>query len=476
MKKFFTFSAALLLGVCAFAGLRQTNVKVANADDTPADSNVVANLLRDARKVGDDAVGYVKKTQIFLKTEAVEDIETHFHAGVPSLKRTTYYNADETALLMGDYDGGFESINSGYKNSGENAIHFTAKDGVTAENMFNDAQHNDGWTAVGQNVGSYYQTLTTLADSAVSTTWDTFSNGDYTTYRHRVGALTATNGAYDDNALNAFQYFVAPMLLRDNYISYDSIWVTQAPSFLSLRLYASTSDEGKVTVKAGDNEVLVAEARVYKGLSLNPGKMMLKGSFDWLVGQEMTLDFDAYNPEKQYTVSKQLSAGDELKVYDADSDAYKGFAELETGCRGWFEATNPDDNIKAKISCKVDVFWKPSTNSLWISIDEETSVKYTINTTSTWNILDANAKFSAYVWGGSYGDPGQFLEITHKTGTGTADVFEVTTNITAEHIIVVRINPDASEPSWADGVKWGQTNNVDLVAGTLSYNINWHNS
>lgn len=103
---------------------------------------------------------------------------------------------------------------------------------------------------------------------------------------------------------------------------------------------------------------------------------------------------------------------------------------------------------------------------------EPGEVTYTINTTSSWNILEADAKFAAWVWGGTYAS-GSWESITHVSGTGTADVFEATLDASATNIIIVRINPSADAPSWADGVKWGQTNDINLVGGQTSYAVQW---
>lgn len=465
MKKILTFSAALVLGVCAAAGIGRHNATFAHADPI-SDAEKVAELLTDA--IGSS--GYTKKTQIFLKTEAVEDIETHFHAGVPSLKRTTYYNAYETALLMGDYEGGFASINSGYKNSGDDAIHFNVKEGTTAANMFKAEQQIDGWTAKGQNVGKYYETLSTLTVVSDSAEWEHFDNNGYTTYKHVIHDFSVDSGSYNDPVLNSYQYFVAPMLLRDNYITYDSIWVTKAASFLSLRLYANKIDSGKSTVEPGENEVLIAEARVYTGLDFTPeAQWYLKGDFnEWGDTTPLEYVFDAYNPE-QYSVSQAVEAGQGFKLFQPNDGegVWKGIGNVEDGAKVWMDG---DDNIVSKVDGTITVYWKPGTDSMWIGVSNDSEVTYVINTTCSWDVLSAGAVFAAWVWGGTYGE-GSWLSANHVSGAGTNAVFSLKANITATNLKVVRLNPDASEPSWE--YKWNESSNVNLVAGQLNYNATW---
>ena len=65
---------------------------------------------------------YTKKTQMYLTEETVLQFKEHFHVNATS-DRTTYYNGDY--LLMGDFDGGFDIVNSGYMTEEGKMYHFT---------------------------------------------------------------------------------------------------------------------------------------------------------------------------------------------------------------------------------------------------------------------------------------------------------------------------------------------------------------
>ena len=283
----------------------------------------------------------------------------------------------------------------------------------------------------------------------------------YTVYKYTVGdKLTVTDGAYDDNVLNAYQYFVAPLLLRDNYISYDSIWVTQAGSFLSIRLYATDSDSGKSTVTPGEHDVLIAEARVYEGLSFEPEtKWYLKGDFNsWGETDRMVYTFDAYNPE-QYSISKAVTAGQKFKLYS--SAGWKGYSDIQTNAEKWFNDDN--DDIVSKINGTITIYWKPGENKMWIEVPGTSTAEYTMTVTNDWDIFSNSAVFYLWVWGNGYGS-GDWVTVTNPSGK----TFKATIRIEATNFELVRMDPGKTCPSW--DAKWnsGQT---ALTAGTLLYDI-----
>lgn len=59
---------------------------------------------------------YTKKSNIYLNADTEQEVKKYFHGDVAK-DRTTYYK--ENFLLMGDIDGGFDEINSGYRTSGK---------------------------------------------------------------------------------------------------------------------------------------------------------------------------------------------------------------------------------------------------------------------------------------------------------------------------------------------------------------------
>ena len=454
MKKLFIFMGALLLGVGAF-GIKGNRAVKTEADGEAA---AVATLLTGAMDANKQ---YTKKTKIFLNKDALADINNHFHAGVASLERATYYDETVGALLMGDYDGGFVNINSGYKNNdGDGSTHFTYKNAASPKTNELFSERNDGWTAAGQKVGGYYQTLTTLASAASLGEWSTFiGSGGFTVYKHTVTSLTVTDGAYGDQVLNAFQYFAAPLLLRDNYVSYDSIWVTQTTSFLSIRLYASSSDEGMSTFDAGENDVLIAEARVYKGLSFSPeAKWYLKGSFDgWVGNLEASYEPDAYHPE-QYRVTTTLASKDEIKFTNGTN--WYGFSALGAGDRAWLKDNS--DNIVIKLSGQHSFYLKPSTSSLEIGAltPDNGTIDLPIDI-GVWGSADT-ADIYAYVWN-TESDGHWFASNAAKTNITITGKFV--------NLILIRQNPAKSSGDW-DGV-WNKTYDLSFQHLSSLRILNW---
>ena len=266
MKKIITFSAALILGVCSFGATR--NVRAANA----ALSNDQATALKGLMESFIDVNGqYTKKTTIYLNNGDI-DVD-YFHAGHTVLKRTTYYT--DGALLMGDLDGGFDEINSGYANSGENMVHFSSKSGI--DGLTDAEERTVDYTVTGKTMADYFFDLQNLADSVQAADWSV-NEGVYT---HTISSLALdANGDYVDTLLKKFQYFAAPMLLQsvggaNHYLSPSSIEVKEYLGTLSIKLFA-TSDTGKLYSEGG----LLAEAIVYKGLRM-PGFYVIGDFSGW---------------------------------------------------------------------------------------------------------------------------------------------------------------------------------------------------
>ena len=449
MKKFLAFGATLLLGLGAFGVANNVRRASATYGDT------VHDILLSYKDVNGR---YTKKSEIFLNTAAVEDIDTHFHARYVSLERATYYDETADALLMGDYDGGFDDIKSGYRKNGANMEHFTYS-GYADPSLENLFEGPSDYKVDNTTPNTYFVNLTGLADAAYTAHWDTFDNNGYTTYKYNVGALTVTDGAYNDATLNAFQYFAAPLLLRDNYISYNSIWVTQAASFLSIRLYASKSDAGKSTVTPGENDVLIAESRVYKGLSFAPeAKWYLKTGEtkeNLNVQRELEYAFDAYNPE-QYKVTYTFGRLDWFTIHDGGENKY-GYSAIEN--QAWFG----EDNTKPELASTVlsgehTIYWKPNSHKMYIAAPD---VTYTFTDTTTgWDITISGAVFYAWAW---KGDEGGHWFAMSAAGSKQYTA-KIPSDLTKCH--VVRMDPSKNPPSW--DAKWNESGDITIGAGNDS--------
>lgn len=214
---------ALLLSGCSSNSLRAEALPDTDLDDLLVSYNVN---------------GYTKKTEFSANLDA-----SLFHANCNGKTRATYYNASENALLMGDYDGTFTNINSGYKNREGGIQHFRYNgEGNYFTNITED------WTFDGQSVGVYYPTLTSLAALIEQESWSYSDN----TFTYTFGAITLTEGEYNDQVLKNFQYFAAPMLLQTTSIDWGNVQVKEETNYLSIKLSSKTE--------------LISEAKVYKGI------------------------------------------------------------------------------------------------------------------------------------------------------------------------------------------------------------------
>ena len=272
MKKLFIFVGALLLGVGAI-GLKG-NKAVRVGAETLSNDQVTAMKAMMGKYINDYGQ-YTKKSRIYLKT-STPDFETYFHAGHTAQERTTYYM--NGALLMGDLDGTFAHINSGYANNGANMDHFTSNDGLGGLTV--PANRHVDYTVEGKQMSDYFFDLNDLKNSIVAEDWGYNAGG----YYHDINDLSLDgNGNYNDPLLKKFQYFAAPMLLQTamHYLSFKSIVVNETSGYLHICIYLSDSDSGKVD--SGSN--LLAEAMVYAGFQ-KPGYYLVGSygsSYDWQI-------------------------------------------------------------------------------------------------------------------------------------------------------------------------------------------------
>ena len=206
-----------------------------------------------------DANGrYTKKTSMHLSDTSSAEVISHFHAGAITQQRATYYDETKGALLMGDYAGGFTTINGGYRNIPDtnNSQRFHHKGEVS--DIFSEAEMEDDYVATGLKVGEYFPTLTSLSNIINAADW-TESAG---VYKHEITDMSVVDGQYVDQILAKFQYFAAPMFLQCNYISFKYIVVKEEASSLKIELQVSPSDTGKIV----DNGITFSDAVITSGI------------------------------------------------------------------------------------------------------------------------------------------------------------------------------------------------------------------
>ena len=297
MKKLFIFMGALALMAGAF-GVSEKRAVKAGADLSDAQ---VSNLKAMMEKYIDADGQYTKKTRIYLK-EDTPDIGKYFHAGHSVQERTTYY--DDDVLLMGDLDGSFDHINSGYANSGSNMVHFRSEDGVNAINL--PDRRTPDYTVVGKQMSNYFFDLHDLVNSIQSGDWGLSGS----LYYHDITNLGLDeNEEFKDPLLKKFQYFAAPMLLQtaNHYFSYKSITINEEYGHLHICIYLSDGDSGKVD--SGSN--LLAEARVYAGL-VKPGYYLVgnynSDKYDWQIRSSRPLTVPTEGTDHAQMLSVMLPA------------------------------------------------------------------------------------------------------------------------------------------------------------------------
>lgn len=252
MKKIILLPLTVLLTACGTAKIQIQVVEALKEPEIPKLSEVIS---------GYNVSGYTKKTQ-FTLTEETRSDKSNFHNGANAENRLTYYSADNSALLMGNYDGTFGSINSGYRNIEGGVQHFKHVGEATADHLFEEIE--DDWAMEDQSVGGYYPTLKALSELEGIDDWD-YADGIYT---HTITNLEIIDGVYNDINLHKFQYFAAPMLLMNNTFSWTSIKIKDCSTYLSIKLYSDFEKDKDKSILHEGNEVLISYAEVYKGINL----------------------------------------------------------------------------------------------------------------------------------------------------------------------------------------------------------------
>ena len=226
--------------------LAKPRVEAAQEESASTPSEIVAKYYNDGV--------YTKKTQIHLNELSKSEIALHFHGELQE-DRTTYYNGE--FLLMGDLDGGFDEINSGYRTNDNGTLnHFRVDKTQLVEHKLditNTAVYSKDSYAAGKSLHDFYVTLDKISAEGYFDGW-TSNSYDVT--------------GNDDPYLLDFLAFVAPCLedtiLDTKYITSSSMTLTvseECNAYLSLKMYVDATNSGTVD----NEELLLAEARVYRG-------------------------------------------------------------------------------------------------------------------------------------------------------------------------------------------------------------------
>lgn len=212
---------------------------------------------------------YTKKTQIYLSEEARNDYAQHFHVNARNaLDRTTYYKPGY--LLMGDLEGGFDEINSGFRNDGNNVKHFVYKNETI----------KDDYSIKNTSLKDYFVVLDDMIGE--ENFFGGFVGESETKYTYTVSKVES--GV--ETKLHEFLWFTAPGLndsiftsdASGNYFTQEGITLVLEEKnhvfygdYLSFRIILDPTDIGKVKSEEeiadyNGEELVLSEARVYKGL------------------------------------------------------------------------------------------------------------------------------------------------------------------------------------------------------------------
>ena len=251
MLKVIILSSVLMMGLTPFSG--RLNAPV---DANPED---VKTLIQDY--VGTEGK-YTKKTHIHLNDAAIAELKEYFHAGANAPKRRTYYDETVDALLMGDYDGGFEHINSGYAKNGDNMDHYSYNGSSTDGSDFFTAKEVD-YPVNNTSPNQFFVNLSNVATESALHDWEE-EDGVYT---YAITSLTKEGDFYKDVLLHKVFYFAAPMLLEtaSAYLSPSKITVEEVDSKLVISVYVYGVD----LTKLDNTDGLLSQASIEKGLILN---------------------------------------------------------------------------------------------------------------------------------------------------------------------------------------------------------------
>ena len=327
----------------------------ANAADTTVD-----DLNKLVTKYYNNGV-YTKKTQIDATEAFKNDIATYFHGTSVQLDRTTYYKGN--ALLMGDFDGGFDEINSGYgtETSTGKMTHFvynTDKNSTKIDYTVSKTHKNWHNSNLDGMEGFYF----TLHDMTSS---DYFKNWTANTY-------TVENA--NDPYLADFLNFTAPCLydtvLGTNFVTAKGITlkIEDKTTYLSLQIILGSTNSGSVK----NTSRILSEARVYIDNILFNEEI----SYSLVVNNKDSYDMVAHTTEGEVKAEGiSLKAGDTFHVENSFGWEYNKVknSEYSTG----FEAPH-DGNY--------DFYYHTTELHTWVTVPEDPNAGIiSINFIMTWD-------------------------------------------------------------------------------------------
>ena len=472
MKKFIIIglSSVLALSVALVSIFAMPQVKAedetsSNQQETVIDNRTTPEKVRDMLNgyVGEDGQ-YTKLTM--LETENITALGGKYHGNADTVGRRTYYDEKVNALLMGDYNGGFEGINSGYAKEAvdvNNMQHYRNNaEEKTIENLF--TARSVDYTVNNTNPVYYYDVLSEIADLAGQSQQSDWSleNGVYTYVTSASeGYLTGTD-PYNDGLLKMYQYFASPMLLLNAQLKLAKIQMYESAFYPD----GSSATENMLVAKVLNADgVLISTAYVVKGLRMQtyiaPMQVLLGGkAYDLVVNANATLAGDQ---------DKEFMLAERVKVAAGTSISFKvnGWdKQLEGAWEGDFASGATSKAGMFQVYFKT---WKDGKQSAYFSIGNFTTLYLASGPWCSQNINDN--RFCAYFFNGAE-TLQQWVNMEHVE----SDVYKVEVPEGAEYVIFCRMNNNTVQNDW--NKKWNQTANISLngANGDMYTKTSWDDS
>lgn len=307
---------------------------------------------------------YQKKTDINFTTETANELATYFHTGnTPILNRTTYFNGN--ALIMGDIDGKFDYINSGYGTVTESnkakveqdvnhsvnvgdMTHFTLNENLTTVTYNYTVPYSTSFIDYGyegKGMEAFYTTLENMSKNY-------FFKEDWQ-YDESIGYYHEITDKKTDGFLKDFLDITAPLLLTSiyedtNYFTLDKLVIKEEDGFLSLQILLDSTSLG-LTI---DNTNVLSEARIYPNIDQFDEKVLEEeknNTITFALGTNGEASHsDGETNKSSYTEKVNdytLSINDGVRFYPQARDA-KGNSCIKMGISGEtgsFSFTVPSD-------------------------------------------------------------------------------------------------------------------------------------
>ena len=330
---------------------------------------------------------YTKKTEIFLNESVWNTFETILHKKATP-NRTTYYS--DGYLLMGDFNGTFDSINSGYMNNGSNMDHFEFS-GSTETPIKNqstsvkDTLIEEYYVALDDMiVDGFFDGFTpTKAGSKNSYSYTIQNNSDSTVNKLVYDFLWFTAPGLSDMAFsndNGLEKFIPQneltLVVEEianhgyYYGSYLSLRIVLDPTMIGfvkteeeIQKYEFNEEKGCYELDLdGENgvtyeeELILAEARVYKGLSLFDETQKPVDELYEDIYKDIVKYSGNYNEDKSLQASitanathyKEVVSLKWYKLVDEANDIWEKVSQIEYN--------NPAENqlLKYKVAFEID--------------------------------------------------------------------------------------------------------------------------